>query len=61
MSLKLLVNIFKWVKTTSQFNNDLRENCNEYCSEGLFFEADVQYPENDMIFTFVWKKIITFL
>ena len=56
MSLKLLVNGFKWVKIMSQFNNDLRENYNEYCSEGYFFEADVQYPENDMIFTFVWEK-----
>ena len=46
MSQKLPVNIFEWIKDTSQFNEDFIRNYNEESDEGYFLEADVQYPEN---------------
>ena len=44
MSKKLPVNNFKWIKDTSQFNEDLIKNYNEESDEGYFFEVDGQYP-----------------
>ena len=45
MLQKLLVNDFKWIKDTSQFNEDFIKNYNEESDEGYFLEVDVQYLE----------------
>ena len=42
---KLLVNKFKWIEDTSQFNEDFIKSYNEESDEGYFLEADAQYPE----------------
>ena len=39
MSQKLPINNFEWIKDTSQFNNDEKD-------EGYFLEVGVQYIEN---------------
>ena len=43
MSQRLPVNNFKWIKHTSQFNEDFIKSYNEESDEGL--EVDVQYLE----------------
>ena len=45
MSQKLLLDGFKWVEETSQFNEDFIKSYNEDSNIWLFTEADVQYPE----------------
>ena len=45
MSQKLSVNISKWIKDTSQFNEDFIKAYIEESDEKYFFEVDVQYPE----------------
>ena len=45
MLQKLPANNFKWIKDTSQFNDDFIKSCNEENNEGCFLEADVQYVE----------------
>ena len=45
MSLKSPVNNFKWVKETSQFNEDFIKIYNKNSDIGYFIEADDQYPE----------------
>ena len=45
MSQKLVVNNFKWIKDTSQFNEDFIKDYNEESDEGYFLEVDVQYLE----------------
>ena len=45
MSQNFLVNCFKWVEETSQFNEDFKESYNKERDEGCFLEVDVQYPE----------------
>ena len=56
MSQKLPVNIFEWIKDTSQFNEDFIKNYNKESDERFFFEVDVQYFEklhelhNDLTF-----------
>ena len=45
MSQKWLVHDFKWVASTSQFNEDFIKNCNEDNDEGYFLEVNFQYPE----------------
>ena len=45
MSQKLLVNGFKWLEETFQFNEDFIENYNEESGEEYFLKVDVQYPE----------------
>ena len=56
MSQKLSVNNFKWVKETSQFNEDFIKSYNDDSDEGYFLEVDFQYPEklhnlyNDLTF-----------
>ena len=45
MSQKLPVNNFKWIKDTSQFNEDFIKNYNEESDKGYFLEVDVQYLE----------------
>ena len=45
MAQKLPVNIFEWIKDTSQFNEDFIKNCNEESDEGYYFEIEVQYLE----------------
>ena len=37
MSPKFLVNNFRWIKDTSQFNEDFIKNYNEESDEGHFF------------------------
>ena len=39
------VNSFKWMKNTSQFNEDFIKNYNKKSNEGYFLEVDVQYIE----------------
>ena len=43
MSQKLPVNNVKWIKDTSQFNEDFIKSYNEKSDEEYFFEVDVQY------------------
>ena len=45
MPKKLPVNKLKWIKDTSQFNEDFIKKYNEGSDEGYFPEADIQYPE----------------
>ena len=45
MSQNFLVNCFKWVEETSQFNEDFKESYNKERDEGCFLEVGVQYPE----------------
>ena len=45
MSQKLPVNNVKWIKDTSQFNEDFIKSYNEKSDEEYFFEVDVQYLE----------------
>ena len=46
MSQKLPVNNFEWIEATSQFNEGFIKNYDEESDEDIFFDADVQYPEN---------------
>ena len=48
MLQKLSVNNLKWVKDSSQYNEDFIQNCNEESDEGYFLKVDVQYLENCM-------------
>ena len=41
MSQKLPLNYFKWVKDTSEFNEDFIKSCNDENDEGYFLEVDV--------------------
>ena len=56
MSQKLPVNIFVWIKDTSQFNEDFITNYNEESDKGYLLEVDIQYPKqlhelhNDLLF-----------
>ena len=45
MSQKLPVNKFEWIKDTSQFNENLKNNYNEERNERYVLEVDVEYPE----------------
>ena len=45
MSQELQINNFKWIKDTSQFNEDFIKNYNEESSEGCFLEVGIQYLE----------------
>ena len=45
MRQKLPVNIFEWIKDTSQFNEDFIKNFNEESDNGYFLEVEVQYLE----------------
>ena len=45
MSQELPINNFKWIKDTSQFNEDFIKNYNEESSEGYFLEVGIQYLE----------------
>ena len=45
MSQKLPVNNVKWIKDTSQFNEDFIKSYNEKSDKEYFFEVDVQYLE----------------
>ena len=47
---KLPVNGFKWVKNLSQFNESFIRNYNGNSDTGYFLEADIDYPENFLIF-----------
>ena len=44
-SQKLPVNNFKWIKDTSQFNEDFIKDYNEESDNGYCLEVDVQYIE----------------
>ena len=43
MSQKIPINSFKWIKDTSQCNEDFIKNYNEESYRGYFLELDVQY------------------
>ena len=45
MSQKLPVNKVKWIKDTSQFNEDFIKSYNEKSDKEYFFEVYVQYLE----------------
>ena len=47
MSQKLPVKKFEWIKDTSQFNENLKNNYNEERNEGYVLEVDVKYPEKE--------------
>ena len=63
MLQKLLLNNFKCVEETSQFNDNFITNYNEESDEGYFLEVDVQYTEkiyelhNDLQFFYKRKKL----
>ena len=42
MSQRLPVNIFEWIKDTSQFNEDYEKNYSEQSDQGYFLEVDVE-------------------
>ena len=44
-SHKLPVNNFKWIKDTSQANEDFTKSYNEESDKGYFLKVDVQHPE----------------
>ena len=44
VSRKLPINKFKWIKDTSQFNEDFVKKYNEEGDVGYFLKVDVQYP-----------------
>ena len=46
MFKKLPVNDFKWVKETSQFNENFIKNYNDDSDERCFLKDNVQYSEN---------------
>ena len=46
MSESLLINNFKWVEETFQFNEDFIKSYIDDSDEGYFLETDVQYLEN---------------
>ena len=46
MSQKLPVNGFEWVEDLSQFQEDVKKNCDENSDKGYFLEVDVEYPRN---------------
>ena len=56
MSQKFPANNFKWIKDTSQFNEDFTKSYNGESDERYFLEVDAQYPEklhdlyNDLLF-----------
>ena len=41
----VVVDGFKWVENTSQFNKDFIKNYNEDSDDGYFLDVDVQYRE----------------
>ena len=41
-----LLNVFKLIENTTQFNVGFIKSYNEDSDEGCFLEVDVQYPEN---------------
>ena len=45
ISQKFLVNNFKWIEDTSQFNDDFIKNYNEKSDKRYFLEVNVQYTE----------------
>ena len=46
MSQRLPLGDLKWVKETSQFNEDFIKSYNDDSDEGYFLEVDVQYTKN---------------
>ena len=46
MSERLLINNFKWVEETFQFNEDFIKSYNDDSDEEYFLETDVQCLEN---------------
>ena len=50
MSQKLPVNIFEWIKHTSQFNKDFIKNYNEESDEGYFLKLIL----NILFYSFTW-------
>ena len=46
MSQKFLLEGFKWLEKTSQFDEYLIWSFNENSDTGFFLEVDVQYPES---------------
>ena len=63
MTQKISVNLFEWIKDTSQFNEDFIKDYNEESNKGYFLEVDVQYTEkldelhNDLPFLLERMKI----
>ena len=47
MSQKLLVNNFKWIEDTSQFNKDFIKDPNEKIYEGYFLENNSETVTNE--------------
>ena len=54
MSQKLPVNNFKWIKDTSQFNEDFIKNYNEESDEGYFLKLMFNILKNDMKFIMIY-------
>ena len=50
ISQKLPVDGFKWMKILSQFNESFIRNYDENSDIRYFFEVDINYPENYLIF-----------
>ena len=45
MSQKLLVNKFRWIGNTSQFNWDFKKDYKEESDEEYFRQVDAEYPK----------------
>ena len=45
MSQKLPVEVFKWVKNLSKFNQSFIKNYDENSDKGYILEVDVEYPK----------------
>ena len=60
---KFPISNVKWIKNTSQFNEDFIKTYDEESNEGSFLDVDVQYPEklhelhNDIPFLLERMKI----
>ena len=46
MSQKLPLNVFKWVKYISEFNEHFMKSYVDESDEGYFLEVEDQYPQN---------------
>ena len=55
MLQKLLLNNFKSIEETSQFNDNFIKNYNEESDEGYYLDIDVQYSEKNMKFIMTYN------
>ena len=54
MSHKLPVNVFKWIKELSKFDERFIKDYDKNSNKGYFLELDVKYPKMYLIFILVY-------